>query len=134
MKVTTIAFDADDTLWENEGFFRQIEADVRNEDAIEAAFDDGVDLIVHLAAMAGVRPSIAQPALYCDVNVNGTVVMLEAAHRHNVGKFIFASSSSVYGNNEKVPFSEDDNVDHPVSLYAATKKSNIALCCNQEGM
>jgi len=83
---------------------------------------------VHLAAMAGVRPSIAQPLLYADVNVNGTIVLLELAKKHRIGKFIFGSSSSVYGNNEKVPFSEDDNVDFPISPYAATKKAGELIC------
>jgi len=84
--------------------------------------------VVHLAAKAGVRPSIADPVSYMDVNINGTVVMLEAARKHNVKKFIFASSSSVYGNNEKVPFAETDNVDYPISPYAATKKAGELIC------
>jgi len=88
----------------------------------------GVDIIVHLAARAGIRPSIAQPLLYADINVNGTTVLLEAAKEQRIGKFIFGSSSSVYGNNEKVPFSEDDNVDFPISPYAATKKAGELIC------
>jgi UDP-glucuronate 4-epimerase len=75
-----------------------------------------------------VRPSIEKPGLYADVNINGTLVLLEAAKKYGVGKFIFASSSSVYGNNEKVPFSEDDNVDFPISPYAATKKAGELIC------
>jgi UDP-glucuronate 4-epimerase len=75
-----------------------------------------------------VRPSIAQPLLYADVNINGTMALLEAAKKHKVGKFIFGSSSSVYGNNKKVPFSEDDNVDFPISPYAATKKAGELIC------
>jgi UDP-glucuronate 4-epimerase len=89
---------------------------------------EGVEVIVHLAAKAGVRPSIEQPMLYADVNINGTMVLLEAARKNNILKFIFASSSSVYGNNKKVPFSEDDNVDFPISPYAATKKACELLC------
>jgi UDP-glucuronate 4-epimerase len=84
--------------------------------------------IIHLAARAGVRPSIEKPLLYQDVNVHGTAVLLEAARRFEVPRFIFASSSSVYGNNEKVPFSETDSVDHPISPYAATKKAGELLC------
>lgn len=108
--------------------FRLIEADIRDKTAMEQAIATGVDIIVHLAAKAGVRPSIAQPLLYADVNINGTMVLLEAAAKYRVSKFVFASSSSVYGNNEKVPFSEDDNVDFPISPYAATKKVGELLC------
>ena len=108
--------------------FRLIEADIRDRVAMDKAVGEGVEIIVHLAARAGVRPSIAQPLLYADVNVNGTMVLLEAAREHKVNKFIFGSSSSVYGNNKKVPFSEDDNVDFPVSPYAATKKAGELIC------
>jgi len=108
--------------------FQLIEADIRDRAAMDEVIGDGIDIIVHLAARAGVRPSIAQPVLYADVNVSGTVVLLEAAKKHKVGKFIFGSSSSVYGNNKKVPFSEDDNVDFPISPYAATKKAGELIC------
>ncbi|UCC99126.1 MAG: GDP-mannose 4,6-dehydratase [Phycisphaerales bacterium] len=108
--------------------FRLVEADIRDSAAMDKAVGDGVEVMVHLAAKAGVRPSIAEPMLYADVNVNGTVVLLESAKAHKVDKFLFASSSSVYGNNEKVPFSEDDNVDFPISPYAATKKAGELLC------
>ena len=111
-----------------DGNFQLIEADIRDRSAMDDAIGKGVDMVVHLAARAGVRPSIAQPLLYADVNVNGTVVLLEAAKKHNVGRFIFGSSSSVYGNNKKVPFSEDDNVDFPISPYAATKKADELIC------
>ena len=87
-----------------------------------------IRIIAHLAAKAGVRPSIEQPLLYADVNINGTTVLLELAKKHRIEKFIFGSSSSVYGNNEKVPFSEDDNVDFPISPYAATKKAGELIC------
>ncbi len=86
------------------------------------------DVIVHLAARAGVRPSIEDPLLYQDVNIRGTNVLLEATRRQGVTKFVFASSSSVYGNNEKVPFAESDVVDFPISPYAATKKAGELLC------
>jgi len=108
--------------------FRLIEADIRDVNSMDEAVGSGVDVIVHLAAKAGVRPSIAEPLLYTDVNINGTVTLLEAAKKYNVPKFIFASSSSVYGNNEKVPFSEDDNIDFPISPYAATKKAGELIC------
>jgi UDP-glucuronate 4-epimerase len=108
--------------------FQLVEADIRDHKAIDQAVGAGVDVIVHLAARAGVRPSIAQPELYADVNINGTMVLLEAAKKYGIQKFIFASSSSVYGNNEKVPFSEKDNVDFPISPYAATKKAGELIC------
>ncbi|MFC1677397.1 GDP-mannose 4,6-dehydratase [Planctomycetota bacterium] len=108
--------------------FTLIEADIRDADTIEKITSDKFDVIVHLAARAGVRPSIAQPALYADVNIKGTVALLEAAKKNNITKFIFASSSSVYGNNKKVPFAEDDNVDFPISPYAATKKACELIC------
>jgi UDP-glucuronate 4-epimerase len=108
--------------------FRLLEGDIRDSGAMDKAVSDGVDIIVHLAARAGVRPSIEQPVLYADVNVNGTTVLLEASRKHKINKFIFGSSSSVYGNNEKVPFSEDDNVDFPISPYAATKKACELIC------
>ena len=108
--------------------FQLIEADIRNVDAMGKAAGEDVRIIVHLAALAGVRPSIAQPLLYADVNVNGTVILLELAKKHRINKFIFGSSSSVYGNNEKVPFSEDDSVDFPISPYAATKKAGELIC------
>jgi UDP-glucuronate 4-epimerase len=108
--------------------FKLIEEDIRDSAAMNRVAGDNADIIVHLAAKAGVRPSIAQPALYADVNINGTVTMLEAAKNNNIKKFVFASSSSVYGNNKKVPFSEDDNVDFPISPYAATKKAGELIC------
>jgi len=84
--------------------------------------------ILHLAAMAGVRPSIEQPAYYARVNVEGTTHLLQAAVKHGVRKFLFASSSSVYGNLGRVPFREDDPVAEPISPYAATKRSGELLC------
>ncbi len=87
-----------------------------------------VDAIIHIAARAGVRPSIRQPQLYYDVNVNGTLQLLEFARERGVKHLLFASSSSVYGNNEKVPFSEADRVDNPISPYAASKKAGELLC------
>ncbi len=108
--------------------FKLVEADIRDSAAMNKVAGENADVIVHLAARAGVRPSIAQPALYADVNINGTVTLLEAAKKNNIKKFVLASSSSVYGNNKKVPFSEDDNVDFPISPYAATKKAGELIC------
>jgi UDP-glucuronate 4-epimerase len=103
--------------------FRLVEGDILDERAVAAALEGGAETVVHLAARAGVRPSIEQPLLYQDVNIRGTMVLLEACRERAVCKFIFASSSSIYGNNPKVPFSESDPVDHPISPYAATKKA-----------
>ena len=108
--------------------FRLIEADIRDNSAMDGATGQDVEAIVHLAAKAGVRPSIEEPLVYADVNINGTMVLLELAKKHGIDKFIIASSSSVYGNNEKVPFSEEDNVDFPISPYAATKKACELIC------
>ncbi|MGB2986988.1 MAG: NAD-dependent epimerase/dehydratase family protein [Phycisphaerae bacterium] len=105
-----------------------VEGDIRDEGLVDEVVGNGVDVIVHLAARAGVRPSIEQPLLYADVNVRGTMVLLEACRRHGVGRFVFASSSSVYGNNKKIPFAESDSVDDPISPYAATKKAGELLC------
>src|SRR5205823_1337004 len=84
--------------------------------------------VVHLAARAGVRPSIAHPALYARVNVEGTSHMLEAARKAQARRFVFASSSSVYGSRSNPPFSEEDRIDRPVSPYAATKIAGEMLC------
>jgi len=88
----------------------------------------GCDAVVHLAAMAGVRPSMQNPDLYRDVNINGTRGVLEACRQAGVRNVIFASSSSVYGNNQKVPFAESDPVDNPQSVYAETKLAAENLC------
>lgn len=109
--------------------FELAEGDIRDSVFVDAVLaQGGFEAIVHLAAKAGVRPSIEDPVGYMDVNINGTAVLLEAARKIGVRKFLFASSSSVYGNNPKVPFSETDNVDHPISPYAAGKKAGELLC------
>ncbi len=98
--------------------------DITKLEILEEVFKaNQIDAVIHLAAMAGVRPSIENPLLYEKVNVRGTMNILELMKKYNIKKFICASSSSVYGNNEKVPFSETDNVDFAISPYAATKKS-----------
>jgi UDP-glucuronate 4-epimerase len=106
-----------------------VEGDIRDEALVERLFAEfRFESVMHLAARAGVRPSIREPALYTSVNLDGTTCLLEAARRHGTRRFLFGSSSSVYGNNPKVPFAEDDPVDHPVSPYAATKKAGELLC------
>lgn len=107
--------------------FELIEGDIRDATALRA-LPEGIDAVVHLAARAGVRPSLEQPALYHDVNVMGTVQLLEFARARGIRPFVFASSSSVYGNNDKVPFAESDAVDRPISPYAATKKACELTC------
>jgi UDP-glucuronate 4-epimerase len=108
--------------------FELVEGDIRNANCVESICKDNIDIIIHLAAKAGVRPSIEDPIGYADTNINGTLVMLEAAKKYDIKKFIFGSSSSVYGNNKKIPFSETDNVDFPISPYAATKKAGELIC------
>ncbi len=103
--------------------FRLLEGDIRDVDFLEKVFAIKFDAIVHIAARAGVRPSIENPLLYEDVNVKGTINLLEKAKDHNVKQFVFASSSSVYGVNPRTPWSEDDYVLNPISPYAATKVS-----------
>ncbi len=99
--------------------------DIVDASALEQLFaSHGFDSIVHLAAQAGVRHSLTHPHAYIESNITGFLNILEACRRHPVRHLVYASSSSVYGGNTKLPFSESDNVDHPVSLYAVTKKSN----------
>jgi UDP-glucuronate 4-epimerase len=103
--------------------------DIRDMIFLNKVFEDNdIDSVIHLAAYAGVRPSIQNPVLYTTVNINGTVNILECLKKYGIKKYIFASSSSVYGNNKKVPFSEDDIVDYPISIYAATKKAGELIC------
>jgi UDP-glucuronate 4-epimerase len=108
--------------------FELIEGDIRDARAVQRAVSRGVEAVIHLAARAGVRPSIEQPLLYEDVNVKGTLTLLEACRRAAGLRFLFGSSSSVYGNNAKAPFSESDRVDAPISPYAATKLAGELLC------
>ncbi len=138
---TVIGIDSFDTFYDpavkrsniagaqRHAFFRLVEGDIRDPGVLEQCFSGGpVDAVIHLAARAGVRPSLKDPGLYYDVNVTGTLRLLEAMRRHGTKKMLFASSSSVYGNNVKVPFSESDFVDNPVSPYAASKKAGELLC------
>ncbi|AIY67018.1 NAD-dependent epimerase [Pseudoalteromonas piratica] len=105
--------------------FSFIKMDVSDKQAISELFKQAqFDRVIHLAAQAGVRYSIDNPMAYIESNLVGMATILEGCRHNNVAHLVYASSSSVYGMNEKMPFSEDDAVDHPVSLYAATKKSN----------
>jgi UDP-glucuronate 4-epimerase len=105
--------------------FQFVQGDIADLNWVQQLFrEQEFGPIVHLAAQAGVRYSLENPHLYVQSNVVGFVNLLEEAYKKRVPHFVFASSSSVYGANKKVPFSEHDNVDHPVSLYAATKKSD----------
>lgn len=111
----------------NDGFILY-EADIRERSMVKKIFDENnIDIVVHLAAMAGVRPSIENPVLYQEVNCVGTQNILEEMKAHNVKKGVFASSSSVYGNCKEVPFNENMVVDFAISPYAATKKANEVM-------
>ena len=110
------------TVWEHHRFFRIDMAD--KERVFQIFKDEQFDSVVHLAAQAGVRYSLENPWVYIESNIVGTMSILEACRYYPVKQLIFASSSSVYGNSPDAPFSTDQNVDHPVSLYAATKRSN----------
>ena len=111
--------------------FKLFRCSILNKSELDRIFTRGhFDLVIHLAAKAGVRPSIQDPTGYFQVNAEGTLNLLELCRKHHIGKFIFGSSSSVYGNNKKIPFSEQDPVDHPISPYAASKKSAELICHN----
>lgn len=108
--------------------FKLFETDIRDAESLERIFDETkFDVIVHLAARAGVRPSLSEPKLYTETNVNATVNLLELARQHNIKQFVFASSSSVYGINSKIPFSEEDRIHQTISPYAATKAAGEFL-------
>lgn len=109
--------------------FRLVEGDLRDSSAVSALFEDEpYDAVVHLAARAGVRPSLEDPEGYVETNVRGTATLLEAMRRADCRQLVFASSSSVYGNSRSVPFHEDDRVDFPISPYAMTKKAGEEVC------
>lgn len=104
--------------------FRFVKMDLGDRDGLESLFaSEGFEIVINLAAQAGVRYSLENPHSYIDSNISGFVNLLECCRRHPVTHLLYASSSSVYGGNTKIPFSEDDRTDNPVSLYAATKKS-----------
>ncbi len=105
--------------------FRMQRGEIADRESVNALFrQEGFDRVVHLAAQAGVRYSIEHPEKYIDANLVGFGNILEGARQAKVSHLVYASSSSVYGSNHKIPFSEDDPVDHPMSLYAATKRAN----------
>jgi len=109
--------------------FSLYEADISCAETLQGIFaENEFDVIVHLAAWAGVRPSLLNPKLYTQVNVSGTVNLLDAAKEFGVKQFVFGSSSSVYGINSKIPFAEDDKISKPISPYAATKAAGELLC------
>lgn len=115
-------------LKDYKGQFKLYRADIRDGKALEKIFKKEKPVkVIHLAAMAGVRNSLKNPALYADVNVMGTTYLLDLSVKYGVKNFLYASSSSVYGNNKKLPFSETDPVDTPISPYAATKKATELL-------
>jgi UDP-glucuronate 4-epimerase len=108
-----------------------IRGDIRDAELVEKTFTQHrFDAVIHLAARAGVRPSISDPKLYFTTNIDGTFNLLDACRHHGVNRFIFASSSSVYGINEKVPFSENDRIERTISPYAATKIAGEQICSN----
>ena len=109
--------------------FSLYEIDICRTESLRRVFaENKFDAIVHLAAWAGVRPSLENPAIYVQTNVDGTLNLLELAREFGVRQFVFGSSSSVYGNNSKIPFSEDDKISRPISPYAATKAAGELLC------
>ncbi len=113
------------TISENYQLYYQ---DIRDKVGLEKIFQKHkIDAIIHLAALAGVRPSIEKPLEYEEVNIKGTMNLWELCKEFKINKFVCASSSSVYGNNKQIPFSENDNVDNPISPYAATKKCGEIL-------
>ena len=119
----------------NESFFNFVEGDLTNNSDLDKVFKnsqthnikstkDNISYVINLAAQAGVRYSIENPSVYIQSNIVGFSNLIESCKKYNIKHFIYASSSSVYGGNKKIPFKESDSVDHPISLYAATKKSN----------
>lgn len=109
--------------------YKLYQTDICDAENLRKVFaENEFDVIVHLAAWAGVRPSLMNPKLYTQVNVNGTLNLLDLAKEFNVKQFVFGSSSSVYGINSKTPFSEEDKISQPISPYAATKAAGELLC------
>ncbi len=116
-------------LFEGDKAVNFVKADIRDSEPLAAVFEDGsFDVIVHLAARAGVRPSLKEPRLYAETNIIGTLNLLELARDNGIKQFVFGSSSSVYGINEKVPFAEDDPIRNPISPYASTKAAGELIC------
>jgi UDP-glucuronate 4-epimerase len=123
-----IKYDNSRTLQTRDGF-TMVKGDIRDTSLLAQVFTEhSINLVVHLAARAGVRPSLEKPLLYQDVNIGGTINLLEASRTYGVTRFVFASSSSVYGLNSKLPFSEDDKVESPTSPYGASKIAGELYC------
>lgn len=109
--------------------FKFFEVDIRDKEKLKNIFQKNeISKIIHLAAKAGVRPSMENPIAYADVNINGTINLLELSKEYGIENFIFGSSSSIYGINKKIPFSEDDKVEKQISPYAASKRSAELFC------
>ncbi len=130
-RLAVLGIDKDDIAWNKASKsnkfprFHFVRMDLEDDKPVKQLFDNGeFDIVVHLAAQPGVRYSISNPSIYIKRNIDAFLNVLEGCRQHNVGHLVFASSSSVYGLNNKTPFSEHDGIAHPVSLYAATKKSN----------
>jgi UDP-glucuronate 4-epimerase len=128
-------FYSPEVKWANIAAHRQradfsvVVCDIRDAEKLRGVFQNGnFECVVHLAARAGVRPSLVEPKLYVETNINGTMNLLELAREFGVRQFVFGSSSSVYGINSKVPFSEDDKIFQPISPYAATKAAGELIC------
>ena len=122
----------EDSIWPNVPYqstkhmhFKFVKLDIKDRYNLEKLFEtEKFDIVCNLAAQAGVQYSIQDPHTYVENNISGFINIIDACRQHNIEHFVYASSSSVYGNREDVPFKETDNVDHPISLYAASKKSN----------
>ncbi len=119
------------TLLQKYSNVRMIRGDIRDAALLNRLFSENKpDVVVHLAARAGVRPSLEDPVSYSDINITGTIRILEAIQKHDISQLVFASSSSIYGSRKQGPFRESDVVDVPASAYAATKKSGELFCAN----
>lgn len=111
--------------------FHLYRGDIRNRELLDSIFTEHpIDVVIHLAARAGVRPSLEDPADYADINITGTIQILETMRKHGCSRMVFASSSSVYGSRTQGPFRETDSVDIPASPYAATKRAGEIICAN----
>lgn len=108
--------------------FKFINGDIASDKKLKKVFENKIDVVVHLAAKSGIRTSVEKPENYYENNVLGLLNVLKSAQKYNVGKFIYASSSSVYGERNKVPFNEGDSADKPISAYAASKVAGEQLC------
>ncbi|BDD06889.1 NAD-dependent epimerase [Aureibacter tunicatorum] len=125
--IDRIAIESNNNLIQSDKFpnFSFVKIDITDRESIEKLFEkEKFDVVVNLAAQAGVRYSLENPHAYVDSNLVGFINLLECCRHNQIKHFVYASSSSIYGMNDKIPFAEEDRVDHPVSLYAATKKSN----------